>query len=179
MATIKKITVCPRMYIKQIIDNKIDINDNKTWALISIYSIKELISTPQRIQNLKEIKCIDYLSLKFSDIEKEMEGEILFNEHHAKKILYFINKIKDKAEILIIHCEAGISRSGAVGLFLCRAIGLNEGLFWLWNPRIYPNNHVLDVLDKISPIDTEYKKNDAGYQRRYKRFKSLFKKESK
>jgi len=174
MATIRKITTCPRMYIRQIIDNKIDINDGITWALISIYSMKELISTPQRIQNLKEIKCIDYLNLKFSDIEKEKKGEILFNEDHAKKIFELINKVKNKAEILIIHCQAGISRSGAVGLFLCRALGLNEGLFWLWNPRIYPNNHVLNVLGKISPIDTEYKKNDAGYQRRYKRFKSLF-----
>jgi len=71
--------------------------------------------------NYEDIKytAIDHLNLNVDDINKETEGFVLFNNSHAKQILDFIDKYKD-VDIIIVQCDAGISRSAAVAAALSK-----------------------------------------------------------
>lgn len=59
------------------------------------------------------------LRLVFDDVtEKEQdESYIKFSEKHAQEIFNFITNM-DKSKYLFVNCDAGISRSGAVGFCL-------------------------------------------------------------
>jgi predicted protein tyrosine phosphatase len=78
----------------------------------------------------------------------------LFSEEHAHRVLNFINRFKnqDPAIILVVHCAQGISRSGAIGLFACRYLGLDEDRFLVAHPNIRPNSLVYDTLCKASGL---------------------------
>lgn len=39
---------------------------------------------------------------------------ILFDENRAEQILQFVNKYKNEVDLIVVHCEAGISRSAGV-----------------------------------------------------------------
>lgn len=91
------------------------------------------------------------LNLVFDDIGptlKEQEPSlVLFDESMAKAIIKFWEKNKGKK--FILHCTAGISRSGAVGNFIRQVENLNYESFKTDNPQILPNMWVLDVLSKV------------------------------
>jgi predicted protein tyrosine phosphatase len=60
----------------------------------------------------------------------------------ADKIVAFVqeqDKVESKTETLFIHCTAGISRSGGVGVALRQCMGLDLDTFKQWNPQIIPN----------------------------------------
>jgi len=141
------------------------------WALISISGSFDVpyngaLITSDSIPILNHIGCTKMLSLNFADIDSEnfdtfkikhqnANKEIdLFNSSHAHQILDFIKTLDEST--LIIHCAAGISRSGAVGLFCCRYFDLDQKEFRRLNRQIYPNSHVLDVLNKESGIKNDY-----------------------
>lgn len=96
------------------------------------------------------------IQLKFSDIEgNEPEGcigsenWILFNEDHGKKIIEFLDNM-DMSKDLVVHCSAGISRSGAVGDFARVKFGIPyEGQFARVNYRIQPNAWISKVLREL------------------------------
>lgn len=97
------------------------------------------------------------LTIIFDDIEKEMtyDGEklTLFNEGHAEQILDFIEKHKN-SDIFYVHCYAGISRSGAIGRFMCEKLNEKnpEDRQWFADHvefRIMPNTHILKVLNRV------------------------------
>jgi predicted protein tyrosine phosphatase len=61
----------------------------------------------------------------------------------------FIEKNKDKKTCLI-HCVAGISRSAAIGTFICDFINDNYFKFKEENPYILPNKHILKLMNYIT-----------------------------
>lgn len=77
---------------------------------------------PGRTASLKE-GWKDVLSLEFYDLDPvkfdfdldDLEMHGAFGPKHAQEILTFLSK--HKGSPLVIHCEAGISRSVAVGRF--------------------------------------------------------------
>lgn len=77
------------------------------------------ISTPgQRPARLKE-GWEDVLRLEFHDVVRPMEGApelVLFGPYHVEQVLAFTKGHREKD--FVIHCDAGASRSVAVGLYL-------------------------------------------------------------
>ena len=155
------IYVFPRKIVEEWIYSQFKIFVEE-WALISIYSFSDgPVITPDTTPLLNKINCNEFISLRFCDIVPEVERlktehSDLFNSDHAKTIIEFLDKIK-QIPILVVHCAAGISRSGAVGLFANRYFELDESTFRKRN-RISPNFHVLDVLNKVSGINDNYVK---------------------
>jgi hypothetical protein len=176
---INYIKVFPRAEISNILKkiplslSTILFNDFKTpWALISLYGLKDrgyhdydtnhnVLITADNVSILKELGCVSYHNSCFMDITKEqydkhhrniyMEG-MLFDEERARNIVEFVDKIRDSAERLIIHCDAGISRSSATGLWATRYLGLDEMKFWNNNNHIRPNPYVFKILCNVSGI---------------------------
>lgn len=72
----------------------------------------------------------------------------VFSEYKAKRMYEFIKKNKDKS-LAIIHCGAGISRSGAVGTFIHDLYGtVSWDEFKRKNPQISPNMYILKLLQQ-------------------------------
>lgn len=163
---IKRIHVVSRKQVEHWIDKLIHPFD-KEWALISICGSYELLNFVS-IRALQDIKCRHTISLKFHDLSEEQYKRIkkvdpktkvkLFSKDNAQSILNFIDDVKQTdIENLVVHCAAGISRSGAVGLFLCRYLQLNEEKFREKN-KICPNFYIVNKLNEVSGLNKDYVK---------------------
>lgn len=58
---------------------------------------------------------INYLTYRFDDIQEEYKDYILINSKTSKKIIEDFLCVKNKTKSLAIHCNAGMSRSPAIG----------------------------------------------------------------
>lgn len=97
------------------------------------------------------------LNLWFHDVDPESESLtptqladpdlIFFDDYDAEKIKLFVKRNKDKKQ-WIIHCTAGISRSGAIGEYISDYFGNDYHLFKRDNPQIKPNIHIKKILNK-------------------------------
>ena len=128
-----------------------------SWYLISIHGPSRKLLNSKKIRKIGEMGCKDYLSLCFYDMtdsEYVCRDDKLFNWRQAQAIIDFgkeINKGKDKS-VLVIHCDGGVSRSGAVSTFLNDYYGLDFKDFKRLNPQIKPNHYILRVLKEESGL---------------------------
>ena len=123
------------------------------WALISICSPREdgtpdTFLTDNTIRNLEGKGLNSHLSLCFSDMSQKEFDELrpkfpylrLFEWDHAGLVLGYLNMVQSDIEEfdLVVHCDAGISRSGAVAQFVSDMykIPFSDG-FIRPNPRVY------------------------------------------
>jgi predicted protein tyrosine phosphatase len=85
-----------------------------------------------------------------SDVVARSNGysTIPFNRSHGDALIDFIQRNKD-AKVCIVHCTAGISRSGAVGTFINDFMEQDYYEFLQDNPHILHNSHILSMLNKI------------------------------
>ena len=83
----------------------------------------------------------------FDDCSFKHNHEVPMTEEQAIELLDFIDEHVDKEEC-IVHCAAGISRSGAVGTFICDYTDTDFNVFIQNNPQIHPNPLVLNLLKK-------------------------------
>jgi predicted protein tyrosine phosphatase len=93
------------------------------------------------------------LTLFFDDIEKDLElsptnhqETKAFSKDDAIKIIKFLDDNKS-VKTLLIHCAAGISRSGAVGLFTLSYLNGDKEHFNKENKYILPNARVSRLLN--------------------------------
>ena len=108
---------------------------DRPWAAIQI-------SHHDDFPALSEENRVGLLRLVFEDIEDaDMPGS--FNASLAAEILDFVDKIWDKVEVFLIHCEVGLSRSPAVAAALCRIYYNHDGG---WFDSIFPNRLVYRLL---------------------------------
>lgn len=169
---IKHIQVFPRVVLSTMMRTKETIS-SLNWALISMYSTpKEQLVTEHNIEFMKSMNCRHALNICVGDLTKDSyenikklspelikEGMRLFDETDAQKILDFVKFINNEPiGILVIHCDAGISRSASCGLFLCRYLGLDESAFRKSNRGMHPNNYIYGILAEVSGITKDYKK---------------------
>lgn len=100
------------------------------------------------------------LNLFFDDVETDIEITLLsptkqhvckaFTPDQGILIIDFLESMKANGiDELIIHCHAGVSRSGAVGTFAREYLELDLKEFRELNPNIYPNAKVLRELNNI------------------------------
>ncbi len=97
------------------------------------------------------------LRLWFDDVENDtdkfsptnQESVRAFTIEDAKKVRKFIDDNKDK-KVFIVHCSAGISRSGAVGQFICDYFRCDRQEFLSDNPFIHPNGRVTRMLNNLN-----------------------------
>lgn len=78
------------------------------------------------------------LKLKFDDVERDSKDLRCITKDDAEKIVKFINKNKNKVDKIIVHCEAGVSRSAGVGAAIMKAINGDDWVVFN-NPTMCPN----------------------------------------
>lgn len=119
------------------------------YVLISIRNPSDVI--PHLLDDNNRIA---ELFLEFDDVDKDtllqwglkVENCIAIKDDDAEKIVEFIESYKDKVELIICQCDAGISRSAGVAAALAKVLNNNDK----WVFRFYvPNRTVYGkVLEK-------------------------------
>jgi len=70
------------------------------------------------------------LFLKFHDTEENYFDQKVITKEQAKKILDFVNKHKDEVEVIMVNCEAGLSRSPGVAAALSKILNGEDEVFF-------------------------------------------------
>ena len=95
------------------------------------------------INNVKDI-----LRLDFVDLEAEKSSEYCMQDSDGKKVVKFVQKWLNKdIDMLIIHCNAGVSRSPGVMKGILKAL-LNDDSLITKNRNKKPNKTCFEVTYK-------------------------------
>ena len=97
-------------------------------------SIADLDNTANRFNKSPEL--VDVLHLWFNDEEKP--NPTCIKPEDAQKIIAFVNKYVDVVDEIVVHCEAGVSRSAGVCAAIMYII-LGDDKYIFDNPRFCPN----------------------------------------
>ena len=152
-----KIRVLPRIFFEKIKGTPTEAELLEKTKIISINSSWGFDDTPPFSENFFNHPHL--LTLTFDDICNEPEtpedqgNTVLFNEAMAQQIMRFV----DDGELpLLVHCTAGISRSGAVGevlnWYFNRYLEYNakdDEYFVQNNRQIMPNTIVRRIMLKV------------------------------
>lgn len=122
------------------------------------------ISDKEGDLNFKLKENIKVHQFYFADIEKECPGLNLMNFKQAEDIKIAVDKAIAEGIIhIIVHCYAGISRSGAVGCIIAKY--LNGDDIYLWKQGgISPNRWVYKLMSNA--FDIAYSCKDFRYRQR-------------
>lgn len=145
----KNIRAIPLDYFFEQVSNEY-IKAQTNWCFISI------LDPSDDLNDSKYDKTLDnFLQVKMWDVKEDIycDGELIYEkptDEALQQITDFINKHSSK-QAFIIHCTAGISRSGAVARFVfdkfagdVDVLQFNEG-----NKYIRPNQYILERLKEI------------------------------
>ena len=100
------------------------------------------------------------LYMKFPDMDKEVKGYafnyLLFDNYNAKDILRFVNQYKDEVDLIVVNCEAGVSRSAGVAGALARILNGDDSYIF---KHFLPNSLVYSTIIKEYYNELEQKYN--------------------
>jgi predicted protein tyrosine phosphatase len=100
----------------------------------------------------KNPMCLGVLRLSFPDAEvaSELHAEAeLFSREHAAATWSFVLQHRATIERVIVHCDAGVSRSPAVGAALGRVLNGDDAEFFAGRYR--PNMRVYQMMLDAQP----------------------------
>jgi predicted protein tyrosine phosphatase len=108
----------------------------ETSIIISIKSLSDDIKPNIYMDSLNNIKDILFLTFDDVDFEEDKDNCISFND--GEKIANFVNKWYNDINMIIVHCDCGISRSAGVMAAIMRAKE-GEDCIIFDNPNNHPN----------------------------------------
>ncbi len=139
---------------KQLFENNFSNKEFEYYDYACFISILDNDNDEKRYEGAVD----NFLQVKMWDIErdaKDTDGTIYEKppDIELKKIVDFVNKHKDKS-VFVIHCTAGVSRSGAVATFLYDKFlsEIDKEKFRYENIHIVPN---LYILNRLKELDKE------------------------
>ena len=130
--------------------NDSNVESFSDYAFISIVPSPDLTSalyTPYFSSDHANVLNLVFDDLTPADMDKvwsKFSGAVLFTKEQAIKVIKFVEQNKDRK--FIVHCSAGVSRSGAVGNFIRQMLGLDHQTFMRDNTEVQPNGYVMNVL---------------------------------
>ena len=117
-------------------------------SLVTLLNRGTLVTRPPAIRPER------HLFISMSDIVEDMDGHILPAERHVNDLLAFVTAW-DRAEPLLIHCYAGVSRSTAAAFITACALNpaRDEGeiaqAIRAASPTATPNARLVAVADAL------------------------------
>jgi predicted protein tyrosine phosphatase len=110
--------------------------------------IISITSSPDDVARLRHSPaCRGVLRLSFPDAEMASDGFAegeLFSREHATRVWDFVLQHRPEIERIVVHCDAGVSRSSAVAAALARVFNGNDAEFF--GGRYRPNMRVYRTL---------------------------------
>lgn len=122
-------------------------------------------------------RIIDIHKVWFDDIENAINPKLkLMTIDQAEGIKDFVDKYKDEVKHIVIHCTAGISRSGAVGCVIARYLNDDDNNLWATG-KYFPNKHVYKSMCKVFKLefsDDMFKRKNKIRTRKEKEYNLKF-----
>jgi predicted protein tyrosine phosphatase len=77
--------------------------------------------------------------LQFDDVTQPAHGVKAFSKEDSNRLKSFIRKLPSSIDTILVHCEAGVSRSAAVAKWLNEVYKTNDFpiLYNIYNPLVY------------------------------------------
>jgi len=102
-----------------------------------VISIRDPDSPRPRVKKQSGLRAVLYLI--FNDAEPPTtESMVLMTPEQAQQIVDFVERHQRSVETVVVHCEAGMSRSPAVAAALCKSMGGDDRQFWQsFTPNVY------------------------------------------
>ena len=88
---------------------------------------------------------VEFLQFDDIDYDKEVDGLKPMSVEDAKVIVDTFEQYRDKIEQIIVHCDAGYSRSPAVAAAIAKATGESDEMYFSGG-EYCPNRHVYRTL---------------------------------
>lgn len=91
----------------------------------------------------------DKLPLQFHDAFDGDKRFVIFDNAMARKVCEFLKKANadpESNDLVVVNCQMGVSRSGAVSTFIREVFKLDFQTWKRDNPQVSPNPSVLDRL---------------------------------
>ena len=137
------------MISKNLDDSNIE---SKNICIISINSIHDIksVGEPHFKYNHSNVLLLWFDDIVPDEIDLE-DGKILksFSKEQGEELIKFLDQNKDRNGY-IVHCLAGVSRSAAVGLFICEYFGFDYNEFIKANSQNHPNRKVTKILHNLT-----------------------------
>ena len=127
-----------------------DFDCERRWGCISI------ADTQEDFIRIRKRRRVALLQLAFADIEYPMPDYIIFSDSHAHDILDFVTHHWRRMNTLLVHCNAGISRSPAVAAAIARLKFGDDSEFF--EAPYYPNPRVYSTLLEVAAGRGDYQK---------------------
>jgi predicted protein tyrosine phosphatase len=112
-----------------------------------------ITSSPDDVARLRNNGArLGVLRLAFPDVEvaSELHAEgTLFSREHAERLWAFVAEHRATVERIIVHCDAGKSRSPAVAAALARVLDGDDASYF--GGRYTPNMRVYRTLLELAP----------------------------
>lgn len=138
---VKEIKVCSRQNAKLF-------QCEKPWSAISV------ATEAGEFPDLSKENRVDLLRLHFWDIANPSPNMIesgdskLFSRAQAEKLIEFVDRVWEKSEVLLVHCEAGLSRSPAIAAAIT-CMKLNKEGVEKYFSKYMPNGFVFKTLLEV------------------------------
>ena len=116
-------------------------------------SLLTLLSPGTAVERPIAIPPDRHLYLSVSDIVEPTPGQVLAQAAHLRDLLHFV-RAWDRAEPMVIHCFAGVSRSTAAAYIAACALNSEGGEFAIArairaaSPTASPNPRLVALADK-------------------------------
>lgn len=125
----------------------------KKHILISIASSgKEELELPSNVFRVGQ------LFLKFDDVEDIDNRYVYFDRNMAKLVVDFVDRYCNQIELIIVQCEAGLSRSVAIGSALSKIINYtDDAVFTKGIPNMFVYTTMLDFYFSNVYADAEWR----------------------
>lgn len=147
-----KVWVLSRMLFNDVLN---DINDSNVEEIQDDFFISILDTSGIFSKKFFKEDHHNALTLMFDDVVEDGKpsptvqyNTKAFSDEQAEILYNFIMKNKHK-KMCIVHCAAGISRSGAIGTFINDLFGENYHIFKRRNPRAIPNPLIMNKLKNL------------------------------
>ena len=127
---------------------------HETVSATGASHVVSLITRTYPVDLPKEITPDRHLWLDLDDISAPLDGYILPQVHHVEQLLDFVRGW-DRAQPLVVHCHAGISRSSAAAFAAACALAphRDERAIALAvrraSPTALPNKRIVSIADLL------------------------------
>lgn len=115
---------------------------DETVAAVRARHLVTLINVGTSVARPAGIPSERHLFLGMSDINQALDGHVLAGQEHMERLLAFVHDW-DRAEPMVIHCWAGISRSTAAAYIAACSLAPNRD-----------EDDVADTLRSVAPSAT-------------------------
>lgn len=96
--------------------------------------------------------CRGVLRVAFADIDAPSGDLVVFDRSHARAICSFVLQHRDAIASIVVHCDAGVSRSAGVAAALAKALGEDDTeLFRRHRPNPHVYRTVLEAWASFAP----------------------------